>query len=477
MKTLIPNPRPRQQASVLVIGLIIAAILGATLTSYLALTLNQQRSVVRSQTWSTSLALSESGIEEALAYINKYAGSFTEITNWVNDAAVDGWTVAGNVYHMQRTVDASVGHYDVYVTNNASGAPTIYAVGSAAWKFAAAPAGAPFFAAVGLDQGTTTSTARPEIARQVYVQTQKSALFTVAMVSLGRIDLRGKNVGTDSFDSADALYSNGGLYPLGDLSKTKATGSVITTSTLIDSLNVGNAKIKGMVKTGPNGSISIGPNGSVGDRNWVESGKTGIMDGYSANDVNLEFPSVELPSTFYLPPVPANPKPTIGGVVYDYVLPSGNYSLSSISGKNIYIATNAQVKLHITGDVNLSGQEQLTISPQNSSLSIYMAGSTFKVAGNAAINNLSQNAANFAYYGLPSNTSVQMLGNASFTGSIYAPQANLILGGGGSDTYDFVGGSVSKTVTMNGHYNFHYDENLARVGPSRGYIPTSWVEK
>jgi len=29
---------------------------------------------------------------------------------------------------------------------------------------------------------------------------------------------------------------------------------------------------------------------------------------------------------------------------------------------------------------------------------------------------------------------------------------------------------------MNGHYNFHYDENLRRVGPGRGYIPTNWKE-
>jgi hypothetical protein len=29
---------------------------------------------------------------------------------------------------------------------------------------------------------------------------------------------------------------------------------------------------------------------------------------------------------------------------------------------------------------------------------------------------------------------------------------------------------------MNGHFRFHYDENLARVGPSRGYIPVNWKE-
>jgi hypothetical protein len=29
---------------------------------------------------------------------------------------------------------------------------------------------------------------------------------------------------------------------------------------------------------------------------------------------------------------------------------------------------------------------------------------------------------------------------------------------------------------MNGHFNFHYDENLGRSGPLRGFIATSWDE-
>ncbi len=51
------------------------------------------------------------------------------------------------------------------------------------------------------------------------------------------------------------------------------------------------------------------------------------------------------------------------------------------------------------------------------------------------------------------------------------------MGGGGNDTWDFVGASVSRTVKMNGHFNFHFDENLARIGPGRGYIPVSWNER
>ena len=59
---------------------------------------------------------------------------------------------------------------------------------------------------------------------------------------------------------------------------------------------------------------------------------------------------------------------------------------------------------------------------------------------------------------------------------IYAPNAAFTLNGGGNNAIDFVGASVSSTVTMNGHFNFHYDEALGRIGARRGYIITGWGE-
>lgn len=46
----------------------------------------------------------------------------------------------------------------------------------------------------------------------------------------------------------------------------------------------------------------------------------------------------------------------------------------------------------------------------------------------------------------------------------------------GNDIIDFIGASVSKTVRMNGHFNFHYDEALGNLGMGRGYIIDSWNE-
>lgn len=465
MKVVSPSPR-RESGSVLIGALIIALVLGVTLISYLSLTSNQYRSIFRSQTWSTSLALTEAGIEEALAMVNKYVDTGTDVANWVNTAGADGWTVSGNVYSVTRNLAA--GSYTVFVTN-AGSSPGIFAQGNAEWTVAQSPMTS-FLATLG---GGNYVTRAPEtVNRQVEVRTRRSSVFTVAMVALGQINLNGNNIRTDSFDSADNNHSTNGKY---DPAKSKDNGSVITTSTLIDSLSVGNAKIKGLAKTGPNGTIAIGPNGSVGSKAWVDSGKKGIEPGYSANDVNLQFPSASLPANFSPYGLPAGG--TINGVTYSHIFTGGDYQVSTISGKKIYIATNATVRLHITGNVSMAGGDMISISPKNAALTIYMAGSTFKVAGNAALNNYSEKAENFMYYGLPSNTSLQLNGNASFVGSIYAPQAAFSLGGGGNNEYDFVGASVTKTVTMNGKFNFHYDENLSRTGPARGYVPTLWAER
>ena len=49
--------------------------------------------------------------EDALAFINKYAGNVTMVPQWCSPDSVaqDGWTANGNIYTMHRVVDPSVG--------------------------------------------------------------------------------------------------------------------------------------------------------------------------------------------------------------------------------------------------------------------------------------------------------------------------------------------------------------------------------
>ena len=100
------------------------------------------------------------------------------------------------------------------------------------------------------------------------------------------------------------------------------------------------------------------------------------------------------------------------------------------------------------------------------------------MTGNGTLNNVtldSGRAKNLIYYGLPGVTSITYNGSTTFTGVIYAPEANLTLNGGGSGS-GFIGACVVKNINVNGIYAFHFDEDLLNRGPGRGLVVTSWQE-
>jgi len=456
--------------SILLISLGIAVVLGLLLAGYMTYTSNQTLCVARSQTWNAAIVLSEAGVEEALAHLNRGAPYF-DPAEATNNLACNGWTDLGNGQYAAPRRFLGQDYYDVTITI-LSQTPVINSVG---FVRAASPyaCGAPpaMFAAIGVPLNSSDQ------SRHIKVNTKIDALFSVAMAALDVIDFNGKNVMTDSFDSVDPNYSDSGRYPA-NINKTKASGDVTSDGDVVDTLDIGNAKVKGKVKTGPNGTINIKNNGSVGDRAWVEGGSRGIKPGWSANDMNVLFPPVSAPATTWLPAIKSNPRPTIDGIEYDYVFTTdGDYEINNLNGTgNIYVGTNANVRLLVTCNFSMtSSHSEIRIAPTDARLSLYMQGASFKIGGQGVVND-SGNAANFYYFGLPSNTSIDFQGNASFTGAIYAPNAAFKLGGGGNDTYDFVGGSVTRSVTMNGHFKFHYDENLARVGGHRGFVPVGWKE-
>jgi len=479
----LPSKSRTEAGSVLLVSLIITAVLGLTLASYLIMSQQQNVSVMRSQTWNSAIVMSEAGVEDALSLLNKFNSNFEKLTNWSTSASIydDSWTYLGaNTYHVKRTL--ADGYYEAFITNNVNNKPVINSLGYVPWYYKGGIVQKSAYASAGV----TAEVQKPTMTgRGVSVNTRIDALINVAMAALEHIDFNGKNVQTDSFDSSNPAYSDNGGYPSAYPDRQRDQGDVVTDLAIINSLNVGNARIKGSAKTGPNGTLAIGPNGSVGDKAWVESGSTGVQPGHFADDMNVLFPPVQLPSTtwysvsYYGSGVTKTDVYTIGSTVFtntgDYnwiINGNGDYYISDLS-KSLHVTGNA--RLLVTSKINLSGtSDRISIAP-NSSLKLYMYGSTAAIGGLGVVN-ATGNANSFYYFGLPSNTKLTFGGNASFTGVIYAPQAAFTLGGGGSDDFDFIGASVTRSVKMNGHYRFHFDEALRNNGMGRGYIPTSWKE-
>jgi hypothetical protein len=444
--------RRTNAGNALLITLLTCLLIGVGLASYLVLVSSQNYSVMRSLAWNSTIPILEAGAEEALTQLHY---------NGITNLSANGWVYLssehGPAYYKKRFMGDS--YYEAYITPTTP--PVVYSHGFVPVPLS--PASQVGMILASLVNGETTG---PNyLHRRVRIETKGGALFAKGMVAKGQIDLNGNNIATDSFDSShDSPLNTNGKY---DPVKTSDNGDVATNSGLVNSLNVGNADIKGKVSTGPGGSVAIGPTGVVGSKAWVEGGNRGIQPGYSNDDMNVHFNDVTSPATRMTPG-----SGWVDGVQYDYVLGTGNYNLSHLKNKNVMVTGNAI--LHVTDSLQFTGNTGIIINP-GGRLELYVSASSAKIAGNGVLNRTG-NALNFWYLGLPQNTSLDLSGNAAFTGVIYAPSADFTLGGGGSDIVDFIGASITKTVKMNGHYNFHYDEALAKKGPINAYVVTSWNE-
>jgi hypothetical protein len=85
-------------------------------------------------------------------------------------------------------------------------------------------------------------------------------------------------------------------------------------------------------------------------------------------------------------------------------------------------------------------------------------------------------ARNVQIYGLPTLSSIDLSGNSGFNATIYAPEADFIGGGGGNNSQDTAGSITVNSVSLNGHWNFHFDESLKNFGPNRGWVAQNWTE-
>jgi hypothetical protein len=442
----------KNQGGALVVTLMSAVIIGIILASYLTMVSNQNVSTMRSLAWNSSMPVVEAGVEAALTHLH-YKGA----TNLYSE----GWAPVVGGYGKTGTLDDG-SFYQVMIEPPlpppAADEPMITCLGQVPSPVSPAM----ILGGVVLQPQQSAAV----LKRKVRVRTRRDSLFTKAMVADGTINMNGNNIKTDSFDSTSSAYSTNGRY---DATKTKDKGDVATNSGLVNSLNVGNADIKGKVSTGPNGSVKIGSNGTVGDKAWVEGGKQGIQPGYVSDDMNMELFKVELPqlnwATTYSGTINGTNRLDGSGV-------TGYYKLNSFSGKVLVIG-NVTVYVPLGGSMDFTGNSGVTLA-EGAKLKIYVGAANAKISGNGFMN--SGTALNIEYWGLDTNTSIDFDGNAAYTGSIYAPKAALNLSGGGNDSYDFVGASVTKTVSMNGHFNFHYDEALAILGPGKGYVVSSWNE-
>jgi hypothetical protein len=160
-------------------------------------------------------------------------------------------------------------------------------------------------------------------------------------------------------------------------------------------------------------------------------------------------------------------------------------SIGSGSGKLIIGSTDASgkyipagVEIYTAGNIDVTGKGLGNIYTKSSTVT------TVDKKGNTSTSTVSTEIPgtplSLQIYGTSTSTTtaqtIDIKGNAMLSAVVHAPNADLTVGGGGSDSIDILGSFVCNSIKMNGHTNFHYDESLAKVGGSNPYRINLWRE-
>ncbi len=156
---------------------------------------------------------------------------------------------------------------------------------------------------------------------------------------------------------------------------------------------------------------------------------------------------------------------------FDHILYNGNYVVDTLSGTTLVLG---HARLVVLNGISMSGNDVIQIA-QGGSLELYVGGSSSTIAGNGIINQAGF-ASDCKIYCTPTVTDLDFKGNGEFIGVVVAPEAHVTMDGGGHLNNDFIGAIMCDSVTMNGHYSFHYDEALGKNAVDGRFIIGCWDE-
>jgi hypothetical protein len=408
-------PQPNQKrGSVLLVTMIFVMTTAVIVGSYLCMVQNSDQLVARAQCWNDALALAEAGVEESLASLN-----------------------AGNGNTFSRTSisrNFNNGSYQAWfkersVTNQAY----IKSIGN-----------------------VTVPLTGDVIQRTVIVRSAQSALFMMGLVSINNINFHGNGIASDSWNSFDPSQSTNGIYN----GYVGTNGDVASIYGIVD---IGNHTI--------NGNLWLGPNATF-------TGSPANVTGLIYTDVNLSFSDASLPTPDALGWQTA-PQTTTGSgknaVTTHDITSSGYYVINDSYPVVIEAGVTATLDVQQSSwnptSININGG-----TTNSGTVSLYLESGSATMAGNSNGGASGNRPENLYVYGLPAVTSITLSGSSSFVGAIYAPEAVLTLNGGGNAN-NLIGAAVVNSVTLNGHYDFHYDTALATNGINRGFVVASWQEQ
>lgn len=469
-----PSRLHSQRGSLLIVSMIMSAIIGISIASYIKLGQASQTISNRALYNNGAMNLAENGMEEAMYSINKKVADPTY--------AWTGWTP------MVSGVDAQRKWTGYTLDQNTTGVVRVY-VKNADGAFAPSM----------LARSTVTlggATSAP-IEKWIKVTLAMTSKFANGLVAKDTITFSGSNASVNSWNSDP---DNNPLTPPVSYSTAvdNDNGSVGSTS-VISSVSVNNADIFGYVATGGT-PASVGPNGLIGPFGTA-AGR--VEPGHSSTDFTASFDNVSAPATYAYAPMG-----TINGTASSDSLPGdsgavaqgplgdqkyyieapdinfNNQTLTIEAGKTVVLKLTNTGNTAGTGAISVGGGNGVISLEANAKLIIYTEG-RIDIGGKGISNGVDANAngtietdemgqpKNFQIWGTKTtlDQDISIAGNGALSAIVYAPFGSVKINGNG----DVCGSIVANDITCVGNAAFHYDESLGNFG-GNPYRVAAWVE-
>jgi Tfp pilus assembly protein PilX len=492
------SPLPRSdRGAVLIVAMLLAAIIGISLVSFIKLSNNSLKQAHRTFYSNSAMNLAEVGLEEAISRFNQIDNVATPADAWPSpwvlnptayNSATSPWTPSAvqtfSGYNVGPNTTAVVKVYVQWYAGDAGRTPRVVAKST-----------------------ITQPDGSPPISKYIEVELRKRGLFTNGLVARNDITWVGQPA-ADSWDSkhpytsATADADGDGIFDLYDLDAdgngvnelpTPYDPTIRSANVVVGSIggniDLAGGEVWGYAKTGEFGNITGGSVHPLGTTTNDPTRRT--------NDFNATFPTPTIPTPSFENPItgtissartfPNTATDTavmVNGVeTYFYrfdageaITLAGSDHVQISAGKNVVFlmtshagATAMSVTGTATGgiDIGLGG-----------SLNVYTDGN-ISIAGNGTnMANANASASSCIIYGLGTASGTQSIsvsGNGQLNACVYAPNASVTLNGGGMNGL-MNGAVVAKNITMNGHTEFHYDDALSRLTTGNPYGIQKWRE-
>jgi hypothetical protein len=469
MQTGLRSPSSDRRGSLLIVAMLLAAIIGISLVSYIKLAMNSATLADRSFYQNSAINLAEMGVEEALYCYNRLDENSSNPSGaWTGTSIT--WTIHGTDNSVTATLPS------ITIGNGVTGSVKVYCSHYN-------PSGTnPVVIARSL---ITMPNNGPTIEKWLEITLRKRSLWANGMVARNTITWNGGNSSADSWNSDPDNDTATAAVGYGTTDgPAKANATLGTPSTVNGAIDLSGGTVRGRIMdaggTISHTSAAILSNNVSGtgwDSTLVSSDFSASFPGISVpappsggkNTINSSRP-VSFPST-----LPATGDVAWNGVYY-YEFASGYGAASSGSSTNV-LTINGPVVFLATGNngvntIDLGGSASIAIAA-NASLTVYTNGN-IEAAGNG-ISNSNSSASTFQIYGTSTTAGAQTIrfvGNGASTAAIYAPNATFQLKGNGS----LNGAVIANEINLNGNAAFHYDEALGNTTAGNPFGVIKWRE-